>query len=149
MRRASYEYPLAYGRGYKAFPITRMQMHFHKSRTIAIGDQSTLHAGLVASHTNHSLTSIDYLFRFRGVAAKNSGKILLKQYLEFCLRDRDYEEVGLEVVSRNKLARMLYEAIGFKENGSLKGNGHKLISMQLSPRSAIQQAITHLDAFSV
>ena len=75
--------------------------------------------------------------------------ILLKNYLEFCLHSRDYDTVTLEVVSRNIPARQLYEAIGFKANGSLKGSGHKLISMELNSRSAIQQAITHLDAFSV
>lgn len=145
MRRASYEYPLAYGRGYKAFPVTKMQMHFHKSRTIAIGDRSTLHAGLIASHIDQTVTSIDYLFRFRNVAARNSGKLLLKSYLDFCLRDRDYDVITLEVVSRNTTARTLYQAIGFKEDGAIKGNGHKLISMELTPRSAIQQAITHLE----
>lgn len=149
MRRASYEYPLAYGRGYKAFPVASMQMHFHKSRTIAVGQDSTIHSGLIASHIDLSVTSIDYLFRLRNIAAQNSGKILLKNYLEFCLHSRDYDTVTLEVVSRNIPARQLYEAIGFKANGSLKGSGHKLISMELNSRSAIQQAITHLDAFSV
>lgn len=149
MRRASYEYPLAYGRGYKTFPISKIQVHAQCSRTFAVGEHSRLHAGLIATHIDTNRTTIDFLFRFRRTRHHNIGKVLLKHYLEHCLHERDYDEVGLEVVSNNTPARKLYEDLGFVVDGVLKGSGHKLLSMELPSRFAIQQAITHLNAFSV
>lgn len=149
MRRSSYEYPLAYGRGYKAFPLARMGMHFRQARTFAIGTNFTLQAGLIASHIDYSRTTVDYIFRYRNDPRANIGKLLLKSYLEHCMLERDYETVGLEVVSNNTPARSLYESLGFVGGRTVKGSGHKLLEMELQSRAAIQQAITYLSAFSV
>lgn len=144
MRLASYEYPLAYGRGYKHFPVSRLIQHLGGSTLLGIGVGRHLRAGLVASHIDPEHATIDFLLRSLTAETRAPGRRLLLHYLQFARNERSYNSIDLEVVNRNHTARDLYTYLGFVETARIKGQGHSIVCMELPSKESIDRAIKKL-----
>jgi hypothetical protein len=155
VRLSSYDYPLAYGDGYKKHKVKqdiKLFRHYDAS-TAVIGEGRRILGGVVITRhialgwdldpTDDDAT-IGYLFRLRGVkpaGIEHVGKTLLSFALE-CINNTSATGVRSGVVANNIPAVDLFNLAGFESEsaGYTAEGSHKLLAVGLDGKESITKA---------
>lgn len=152
LRLAAYEYPEAFGSGYKSFSISETKAMFlsYGYLTFGVGQDQKLQAGISIYRTPPSgawgtsydtprAPSIEFLFKHKALNNLTVGRTLAATAFGYLL-ECGYDEVSLCVTARNTIMRKLYTRLGFREVAYSTAQADKVIGMKLDGRSALANA---------